>query len=334
MCLIANVFSHGEIGLDFVTKESKNQFLYDDMILLKELSTYNRIRCDFGTIPDEVVEELCLSHEISGGPAEADLTGSDSKSEETGELNPSVVEAPKRKLMRKKMFANFPKLTEVPYFGEKEGGNLLQHPGYADHSNDEFNTQGETMEEKLKDYAKFVRHNGYNSEKLNEISNVTAQKDTDSHAESSIAGIGISVDGNIFGGAFLSPRLTALHTAAVQMLATGFHPTLSDEVGVYLKEGVQQISVHDMTELLRWNPKMKIYQYGKEGDMNPNPVVDETDNTSVSGSSEDDSPGSTTTCESSESGNKSASPSERITEINSTPINTDEIGKKQAAASV
>lgn len=72
MALTGNLFAHGEVGLDFLSKKKEHNFFREDLELLKSLGSYDALRCDWGCIEDAEVEEIC-AEEGRKGPKEASL---------------------------------------------------------------------------------------------------------------------------------------------------------------------------------------------------------------------------------------------------------------------
>eukprot|EP00397_Hematodinium_sp_SG-2012_P027230 GEMP01028598.1.p1 GENE.GEMP01028598.1~~GEMP01028598.1.p1 ORF type:complete len:292 (+),score=54.99 GEMP01028598.1:51-926(+) len=135
--LVANLFTHGEIGVDYLCTTGAPQFTKEDELLLSQLATFKVLRVDDGS---EIKARASRTKE-----ATINLDGTDE---------------PVKKKRQEKGFRGFPFAKTLFTHPIEGSGNLLQHDAYLDNS---WELQGETEDEWLVSLAKHMQYQSYPS---------------------------------------------------------------------------------------------------------------------------------------------------------------------------
>lgn len=136
--VVANLFTHGEIGVDFLSGAQPPVFTKNDEDLLSQLATFGVLRIDDGSA----------------------IKKSRSKTEEAS-MNLESDDAPncqKKKKQKEKGTRSFPFAKTMFQHPIEGSGNLLQHQAYLD---DSYKLEGETPDEWLVSLARHMKRQSY-----------------------------------------------------------------------------------------------------------------------------------------------------------------------------
>jgi len=247
--MIANVFTHGEIGIDFISSSSSEPFTRDEEFLLSQLATAKVMRMDDGSdIPPRKTKKAEEMSKESNASTASSSSSSSSSSSDSGEAaSPKKVEKSLddlgdpscsrmesseslTKTKRYNGFRSFPRAKSLFTHDVWKDGNLLQHKAYLD---DKWELEGDNENEWLVSMAKYMKYQAYPPEPVDGVEPV---------------GVSALYDGRVFGGSPL-PTIEPIQMLGTAMLANGVHPSQVEKVCFTGK-------IDDRIRL--WSPNCKI----------------------------------------------------------------------------
>jgi len=228
--LVCNVFTHGEVGIDFIAlADPKPQFTAAEENLLSQLGSFRVLRVEDGS----EIKPRKEKKKDAATPSSSSSSDGKPTAEEIKEIedlaNCCNTSDSDTSTKRWSGFRSFPKAQSLFTHNVMQTGNLLQHDAYLD---SKWELEGENEDEWIRSMARYMRYQSYPAgEEHNHV------------------GVAAMYQGKAFGGSVI-PNVAPIQMLGTALLANGVHPTQVERVCFTGK----------IDERIRgWNPNAEIF---------------------------------------------------------------------------